>query len=240
MKGTTMKFDKKHRPQTLADVVYADAAVEQALNDYANNQRDKHLLLYGPKGTGKSVSAQLVLNERMAILGQTGLTDIWNAKAYQAAHDTFDPVMTQWNWQLSMGANSGCSVFDEIDQFTLPMQQKLRAFIDQFEMGMVIATTNNLHLVDGPLKDRFRPLFVEYPNVQQWVPRVVAVLVSEGIPITSSQATGLLQGFEGSGRTLDDWMEDYVLRLKRMMTQLTTRPSASQPSSQSVNNLEAE
>ena len=71
-----MKFDKKHRPQTLADVVYADAAVEQALNDYANNQRDKHLLLYGPKGTGKSVSAQLVLNERMAILGQTGLNDI--------------------------------------------------------------------------------------------------------------------------------------------------------------------
>ena len=123
-----MKFDKKHRPQTLADVVYADAAVEQALNDYANNQRDKHLLLYGPKGTGKSVSAQLVLNERMAILGQTGLNDIWNAKAYQAAHDTFDPVMMQWNWQLSLGAKSGCSVFDEIDQFTLPMQQKLRAF----------------------------------------------------------------------------------------------------------------
>ena len=235
-----MKFDKKHRPQTLADVVYADAAVEQALNDYANNQRDKHLLLYGPKGTGKSVSAQLVLNERMAILGQTGLNDIWNAKAYQAAHDTFDPVMMQWNLQLSLGANSGCSVFDEIDQFTLPMQQKLRAFIDQYEMGMVIATTNNLHLVDGPLKDRFRPLFVEYPSVQQWVPRVVAVLGAEGIPITSSQATGLLQGFEGSGRTLDDWMEDYVLRLKRMMTQLTTRPSASQPSSQSVNNLEAE
>ena len=57
-----MKFDKKHRPKTLADVVYADAAVEQALNDYAHNQRDKHLLLYGPKGTGKSVSAQLVLN----------------------------------------------------------------------------------------------------------------------------------------------------------------------------------
>ena len=217
-----MKFDKKHRPQTLADVVYADAAVEQALNDYANNQRDKHLLLYGPKGTGKSVSAQLVLNERMAILGQTGLNDIWNAKAYQAAHDTFDPVMMQWNLQLSMGANSGCSVFDEIDQFTLPMQQKLRAFIDQFEMGMVIATTNNLHLVDGPLKDRFRPLFVEYPSIEQWVPRVVAVLGHEGIKITPSQATGLLQGFEGSGRTLDDWMEDYALRLERMMTQFST------------------
>lgn len=69
-----MKFDKKHRPKTLADVVYADAAVEQTLNDCAHNQRDKHLLLHGPRGTGKSVSAQLVLNQRMAILGQTGLS----------------------------------------------------------------------------------------------------------------------------------------------------------------------
>ena len=103
-----MKFDKKHRPHTLADVVYADPSVEQTLNDYAHNQRDKHLLLHGPKGTGKSVSAQLVLNARMAILGQTGLNDIWNAKAYQATHDTFEPVMMQWNWQLSLGANTGC------------------------------------------------------------------------------------------------------------------------------------
>ena len=229
-----MKFDKKHRPHTLADVVYADPSVEQTLNDYAHNQRDKHLLLHGPKGTGKSVSAQLVLNARMAILGQTGLNDIWNAKAYQATHDTFEPVMMQWNWQLSLGANTGCSVFDEIDQFTLPMQHKLRAFLDQYEMGMVIATTNNLQLVDGPLKDRFRPLFVEYPSVQQWVPRVVAVLCREGIPVTPTQAAGLLQGFDGSGRTLDDWMEDYVLRLKRMMTQLTTRQSAPVQSSPQI------
>lgn len=52
-----MKFDKKHRPQALNDVIFADADVKQTLEDYANNQRDKHLLLYGPKGTGKSVSA---------------------------------------------------------------------------------------------------------------------------------------------------------------------------------------
>lgn len=224
-----MKFDKKHRPKTLADVVFASADVQQTLTDYANNQRDKHLLLYGPKGTGKSVSAQLVLKERMGAIWQAGLGDPWNAKAYQADHDTFNPVLTHWNWQLSMGAHTGCCVFDEIDQFTLPMQQKLRAFIDQYEMGMVIATTNNLHLIDGPLKDRFRPLFVEYPSVTQWIPRVVSVLAAEDIPITPKQAAGLLQGFNGSGRKLDDWLEDYVLRLSASMTMLINGHSALQP-----------
>jgi len=193
-------------------------------------------LLHGPKGTGKSVSAQLVLKQRMGVIWQAGLGDPWNAKAYQAEHDTFSPVLNQWNMQLSMGARTGVSVFDEIDQFSLPMQQKLRAFIEQYEIGMVIATTNNLHLLDGPLKDRFRPLLVEYPSVAQWVPRFVKVMADEGIPITPAQATELLKGFVGSGRKLDDWMEDYVFRLQPVMTQVTTPPPApTQAYGQTVN-----
>ena len=221
-----MKFDKKHRPQVLSDVIFASNDVQQTLEDYANNKRDKHLLLYGPQGTGKSVSAELVLKERLGSMWQAGLAEPFNAKSYAAQHDNFGVMLNQWNWQSSMGAKTGCSVIDEIDQFTLPMQHKLRAFIDQYEMGLVIATTNNLHLVDGPLKDRFRPVFVEYPSVAQWVPRVVAVMTAEGIPITSSQAQVLLNGFEGSGRTLNDWIEDYVLRLQGAVHKLT-RPLAS-------------
>jgi hypothetical protein len=138
--------------------------------------------------------------------------------------------------QLSMGARTGVSVFDEIDQLTLPMQHKLRAFIDQYEMGMVIATTNNLHLVDGPLKDRFRPILVETPSVTQWVPRVVSVMAAEGIPITSAQATELLKGFEGSGRKLDDWMEDYVFRLQGIMTRVTAQTATTaQPCAKHIN-----
>lgn len=231
-----MKFDKKHRPQTLNDVIFASAEVKQVLENYADNQRDKHLLLYGEKGTGKSVSATLVLKERLGAIWQAGLADPWNAKAYQAEHDGFEPVLRQWNLQLSMGARTGVSVFDEIDQFTLPMQHRLRAFIEHYEIGMVIATTNNLHLVDGPLKDRFRPILVEYPSVAQWVPRVVSVMAAEGIHVTPAQATTLLKGFTGSGRKLDDWMEDYVFRLQRPMAKVTAPPPApAQPCAQTTN-----
>jgi len=230
-----MKFDKKHRPQTLNDVIFADADVKQTLNEYANNQRDKHLLLYGPKGTGKSVSAQLVLKERLGVIWQAGLGEPWNAKAYQAKYDGFEFALQQWDLQHSMGSGMGCSVFDELDQFTLPMQHKLRAFIDQYEIGTIIATTNNLHLIDGPLKDRFRPVFIDYPSITQWVPRVVSVLAAEGIPVTTVQAAGLLKGFEGSGRKLDDWMEDYVFRLQRMMAQVTTPPAPAHQCAHAIN-----
>lgn len=212
-----MKFDHKHRPQTLNEIIFASADVKQVLQEYGQNRREKHLLLYGPKGTGKSVAAQLVIRQRLGEVLYASWGGANNAKAYQMQHDNLDPLLMQWNWQLAMGAHTGCSVIDELDQFTLPMQHKLRAFIDQYEMGMIIATTNNLHLIDGPLKDRFRTVLVDYPTVAQWVPRVVSVLGAEGIPITAAQAQTLLTGFVGSGRSLNDWMEDYVFRLQRMM-----------------------
>ena len=102
------------------------------------------------------------------------------------------------------------------------MQHKLRAFTEKHESGLLIATTNNLHLLDGPLKDRFRPVLVDYPSVQQWVPRVVSVLNAEGMPVTAAQAQTLLKGFAGSGRSLNDWLEDYVFRMQRMMAKLTS------------------
>lgn len=216
-----MKFEKRHRPQTLDEVIFASSVVKQTMQEYAANKRDKHILLYGPKGTGKSVTAKLVLKERMGNYWQPGIDDIRNAKAYGEQHEDFEPVLRIWNMQLSLGASLGCTVFDEIDQFTLPMQHKLRAFMDGTELGTIIATTNNLHLVDGPLKDRFRSVPVDYPSNDQWAPRVQDVLVANGIPLTFDQARSLLNGFEGSGRNLDDWMEDYVLQLRPSMMQLS-------------------
>lgn len=223
-----MKFDQKHRPKNLDEVIFASMDVKLVLEEYATNQRDKHLLLYGPQGTGKSVSARLVMQERLGALAEDGLAELFYAKSYQTQHETFDPLLMQWSFQLSMGARTGCTVIDELDHFSLAMQHKLRAFTEKHESGLLIATTNNLHLLDGPLKDRFRPVLVDYPSVEQWVPRVVSVLNAEGMPVTAAQAQTLLTGFVGSGRSLNDWLEDYVFRMQRMMAKLTlpsTQPS---------------
>ena len=209
-----MKFEIKHLPQKLDDVVFADAVVAQTLKEYANNMRDKSLLLYGPKGSGKSVSAQIVLKTMMGAAAQPGLTDPLHANSFAEKHGSFDLVLQTWSAQLMMGAKHGCVIFDELDQFTLAMQNKFRSFIDRYQSGYVIATTNNLHLIDGPLQDRFRCLFVEYPSVLQWVPRVIQVMRSENIELTTEQAACLLNNFEGSGRKLNDWLEDYILSIK--------------------------
>jgi len=210
-----MTFEQKHRPQQLSDVVFASDDVRQKLNQYATGKRSKHLLLYGPMGTGKSVSADIILNARV---GQTAFAEPFHANTFQNTHDDFVAVMNTWQMQQFAGAREGCIVFDEIDQFTTSMQQRLRAFIDEHSQGMVIGTTNNLHAIDGPLKDRFLCLPIDYPKVERFVPRVVKIMAAEGFKLTETEASIILQGFTGSGRKLNDWIEETALELQSNMT----------------------
>ena len=49
-----MKFEEKHRPETLDDIIFVDAYVERIVKETAANTRHKHLILHGPRGAGKS------------------------------------------------------------------------------------------------------------------------------------------------------------------------------------------
>lgn len=224
-----MNFEKKHRPQNLNEIVYADAAVQQTLKEYASGKRTKHLLLYGPTGSGKSLSAKLILHELMGVIEQMGFADPFNAKEYAVKHDDFTTLLNTWNMQCMYGADQGCVVFDEIDQFTLPMQHRLRAFVDNHEMGMIIGTTNNLHLVDTPLKNRCKLVLVDYPKPEHWVPRVMQVMQAEGFAITEPMAKTLLQGLLCSsycGQTLCcEQCGQHIDSKHRVQHSFSTRPA---------------
>ena len=150
---------------------------------------------------------------RLGCEAQGVFADPIHAKTYE--HESFDPILTTWNWQIMAGAQMGCVVIDEVDQFSTAMQQKLRAFVDRYSMGLILCTTNNLHTVDQPLQDRCRCLKITYPTIEQWAPRAQAILASEGIELTPQQTLDLLNGFENSGRKMMDWLEDTVLEIRQ-------------------------
>ena len=61
-----MKFEEKHRPKTLDDIIFVDAYVERIVKETAANKRHKHLILHGPRGAGKSETANLIMKGRYA------------------------------------------------------------------------------------------------------------------------------------------------------------------------------
>ena len=208
-----MKFEHKHRPHSLADIIFADAHVAGVIQDTASGVRDHHIILHGPRGSGKSETARLLQQARLGSEAQGIFADPIHAKTYE--HESFDPILTTWNWQIMAGARMGCVVIDEVDQFSTAMQQKLRAFVDRYSMGLILCTTNNLHAVDQPLQDRCRCLKITYPTIEQWALRAQAILAREGIELTPQQTRDLLHGFENSGRKMMDWLEDTVLEIRQ-------------------------
>ena len=140
--------------------------------------------------------------------------------------DNFSPLLNDWSTQRMHGVPRGYTLIDEVDFFSDRMRERLRAFIDSTELGTIIATTNNLHLLDDPFKDRFRKLYIERPTSQNWVQRAHAILASEGVNLTTQQVSILLNGFEGSARSLLEWLEDYALALKSTESPIATRPKS--------------
>ena len=208
-----MKFEHKHRPHSLADIIFADAHVAGVIQDTASGVRDNHIILHGPRGSGKSETARLLQQARLESDAQGVFADPIHAKTYE--HESFEPILTTWNWQIMAGARMGCVVIDEVDQFSTAMQQKLRAFVDRYSMGIIVCTTNNLHAVYQPLQDRCRCLKITYPTIEQWVPRAQEILAREGIELTQQQTSDLLNGFHNSGRKMMDWLEDTVIEIKQ-------------------------
>jgi replication-associated recombination protein RarA len=213
MKGQPMSFLTRHSPQQISDLVFRDATVGGIITDYAQGLRDKHLLLYGPAGSGKSIAAQIILSTQAGDLAGSAVARPINPRDYD--HEDFEPLLRDWSAQMLHGVARGYTVIDEVDFFSPHMQQRLRAFIDSTELGTIIVTTNNLHKLDEPFKDRFRKLLVERPSATDWTARAQAILAAEGVMLTAQQVGILLKGFQGSARELIEWLEDYTLTFKR-------------------------
>jgi hypothetical protein len=95
------------------------------------------------------------------------------------------------------------------------MRFKLRAFIDQYSAkGTVICTTNFLHQLDEPLRDRFTKLEFLRPSLENWLVRLQVIFGREGFSLTVDQLRVLFANFVGSARDLMEQVENYVRQFR--------------------------
>jgi replication-associated recombination protein RarA len=204
--ANSMTFPIKHAPQTFDDLVIADARKRQRLEDYAKGNRDSNLMLHGPPGTGKSVAARVIAEARC---GNPDLVEVFDGVDF--TDETFDQILNRWQWQKINDVETPVVVIDEIDQMHAKELLRLRNFLSTHNSGVIIATTNNLHSLDDPLKDRFD--VVELPAVDPtaWVDRAEAILAAEGVPYTRKIAERIVGTTNGSIRDTMRAIEDYVI-----------------------------
>lgn len=208
-----MNFENRNMPKQINDLVIKDAGVAAIIADYAAGNRDKHLLMHGPAGSGKSIAAQLIVKARLGQIADTNAALTINGGDFSAAN--LSSIKNAWDMQRMLGAAHGYVIIDEVDFLHQRHFKMLRSLTSNTTVGTIIATTNGLHELDGPLKSRFLSVLVEVPTLSDWTRRTQQILANEGYNFSTQEVITLLNGFSGTGRDMVNWLEDYVLKFER-------------------------
>lgn len=216
-------FFDRHQPKTVDDLVFADSHVRDLVVDYVNGTRDRHVLLHGPKGSGKSEAARIM---QEAMIGAGNIQDRHNARSMRKVD--FEHILNAWNAQMGVGgAARGCTVIDEVDQLSDALKDQLQAFADNYRrLGTLICTTNYPEKLSEPLRNRFKNVLVRTPSASDFVQRAGQIMQAEGISLPVPVLADVMAKCDGSIRDYVDHLEDALIGARKV--------AASAPTSQAL------
>lgn len=203
-----MTFRQNHQPQSFDDLIFQDPAVEQVLREYADGKRTKHLILHGPKGSGKSCAGQMILKARLPDNFGDWTTQLINGRTDRNRKD-WDDIWRSWNGQRG---ERGYVQIDEIDRYKEHVLDQLDEYLEHDRLGTLIMTTNHIENLDEWFTDRCETVEVLRPTASDMIDRAHAILQAEGYNYSRQQVGSMLGGFRGSLRTMVGALETHVLR----------------------------
>jgi len=212
-----MILEEKYEPKCFEELVFEEAHVRQILSEYATGLRDKHLLLYGSWGVGKSTAAKVIAHERCSDPEIRKTIDICSAlDIIEDLQPTLQRISKGWTIQKWAGLSMPTAVINEVHLF-YPMvhQYRLRAFMDRATHGRFIFTANNLHQLDRGFINRCLPVELKPLSPQTMRDRSRAILNSEKCPIDDALLDELLATVDGNWRDGLTALEDVIISQRR-------------------------
>ena len=216
-------FDRA-RPTLLADLVFASPELKVEILAFAKPARAKNLLLYGPRGSGKSEACSLIAK---ALVGDGYGTDV---RTINVPRDSSKGVLMSAieDFNGTPGLNDlGKVVFvlEEIDGADASAQRALKFGIEeQQKTALFIATTNHLHMVNDELKDRFHKIHVPVPSEEAWARRAQHILAMERVKATPEVAANVLRQYSAYPST-----REYLRALDRFADEVHSANSTTRP-----------
>ena len=204
-----MTFYTRHEPKSFGDLVFHDPKVAETIRQYTTGVRPKHLLLYGPPGSGKSKAAEIIVDTCLASGG--GSPAIAKFDLPTLEQYGFAVVANSWGFQRLCGATRCYAIIDEVDHLKPATLLAMRSFIDTTNYVTFVCTTNNLYELDAPLRNRFKKLHLDLPSANDWIPRAMHIMQAEGHPVSENLLQTLLNAKSYSARDLMEQLEDAIL-----------------------------
>jgi replication-associated recombination protein RarA len=186
-----LPFTRRHAPTNFDHLVFADPPVRQRLELYASNLLHGSIILHGPYGTAKSVTALTVVRDRRVISGDTG--PYVHHYLGAALNNGLGQVLGSLNLMLAVENDPRpYVVIDELDQLSRAQQQTLRHMLDTTPDLRLLMTTNAISAIDGGLQSRCECIPMLPPQPSDWLPRARDMLAVEGVALPNAALLQLL------------------------------------------------
>ena len=209
-----MSFMAKHEPRSVGDLVIENARTRQRLEDYAAGDRNGHMVMHGPNGTGKSSAARVIAEARCNVNGDQA--PFWTRNAANMSAADFDAILNEWEWQRRCGVKHPVTIIEEVDKLSAQMRDRLQAFIDEYgKNGQIIATSNNLAGLSHAQADRFDQITMPAIGAELCEARARQILNAEGVAVCDDVLRDMLSTTNGSWRDIGSALEDMVLDSRR-------------------------
>jgi len=194
------------KPQILSDLVFNDTMTEKRVHQYATCRRAGNIIFYGPKGTGKSTTAQMIVQSVFSLHQNPNAVPIYHAK--EIGDKQMNAIDNEWNFQMSWGIKFPYVIIDEIEQLSPERRRQLRAKMDGTDYGKLIFTTNKIYALDEPFLDRCDDIEMAPIDITQWRPKVFDWLKENGIQAENELVERMLATNTGTIRDLRRIIED--------------------------------
>ena len=184
---------EKYRPHKIADAILP-TGLKKIFQTYVDEGSVSNLLLAGPPGIGKTTAAMAMLDELGAdyIMKNTSLEGI----------DMLRTTVQQFASSMSLAGGRKYVIFDEADRMTGPMQEGLRAFIEEFAGNCgFIFTANDKSRIIPALHSRCAVIDFRIPKAEKSVlalefyQRILQVLRENEVEFDKSVVAELIQKF---------------------------------------------
>lgn len=207
-----MATNTQHKPQTAGELVIEDPNTLQRIADYADGLRTGHMLMHGPRGTGKSATADVIAKSRI----DPDYMDF--VKPYEGSKmscSDVERILKDWNWQR-LGGECPVTVINEIDLLAPATLERLKSFMDEYgHLGQIVATTNNQHKLSAPMRDRFDIIEMPAISPQGFEKRIRETLDADGVSFDETKLRDMLATTDGSWRGALSVREDIIVASKR-------------------------
>jgi len=184
-----MKTIEKYAPKDLSEVIYSNNTSKYVIQAIGSGQLASNVILYGPNGTGKTTTANLLIQ---AIGGEDAMVENKDFSDVLAMPDIKEYLFRCASMARLTASGKYFVIWNEFDNAKADPHALWTALDEVGTDVMLILTTNNFIKIHKSLRSRCQAVEMPALTAQDVLPRAQWILTQEGLSLPNAQVLAYL------------------------------------------------